>query len=292
MNKSLRRNMYRVFCLFSLLVGIYLVIDLLVSGTPDIKMIIVFVFLTAMILWVAAEWKLTNYILSQQEKELKLYEHYIQPLEELVKEIRARQHEYDNQINAILNMHLTVDNYEELVERQSAYIREVRSDGGVNQYLPLLRISDKVLAGFLYSKIVSAPEQTSTDVEVRNWQILSGISEHLLIEVVGVLVDNAYEACGEVRNADPGTAEYKVRMSLDSDGDRMIFEIWNQHPVVGLEEIGHFFEAGYTTKETDTRKRGLGLSRAKRIVEQSGGEILVGQEEYDGENYIRFSVTV
>lgn len=60
MNKSLRRNMYRVFCLFSLLVGIYLVIDLLVSGTPDIKMIIVFVFLTAMILWVAAEWKLTN----------------------------------------------------------------------------------------------------------------------------------------------------------------------------------------------------------------------------------------
>lgn len=283
--------MYRIFCIFSLMIGIYLVIDLIVSGTPDIKMIIVFIFLIAMILWAAAEWKLTNYILSSQEKELKLYEHYIQPLEELVKEIRARQHEYDNQINAILNMHLTVDNYEELVKRQSAYIQEIRSDG-VSQYLPLLRISDKVLAGFLYSKIVSAPEQTTTDVEVRNWQILTGISEHLLIEVVGVLVDNAYEACDEVMKADNGIINCKVKMSLDSNDDRIMFEIWNQHPALALEEIGRFFEAGYTTKDSEMKKRGLGLPRIKKIVEKSGGEIMVGQEEYEGENYIHFSVNV
>ena len=125
----------------------------------------------------------------------------------LVKEIRAKQHDYDNHLNAILNMHLTIDTYDELVLRQSEYIQEVRADS-TNRYLSLLRISDKVLAGFLYSKIISSPENVETDVEVRNWKVISRVSEHSLIEMVGVLVDNAYEATAKEGG--------KVRVFLDS----------------------------------------------------------------------------
>ena len=39
------------------------------------------------------------------ENEIRSYQMYIKPLEELVREIRARQHEFDNHMNAILNMH-------------------------------------------------------------------------------------------------------------------------------------------------------------------------------------------
>lgn len=280
MNQSIRKNLYRIFCVISLVIGIYIVSDLLISGSMDLRMIIVFIFLVIVIIWATVNWKLTSEILENQERELKMYQLYIQPLEELVKEIRSRQHEFDNQLNAIRSMHLTIDEYDELVEAQSKYIQEIRSDGA-SQYLPLLRISDKVLAGFLYSKIVAAPEDVQTDVEVRNWQVISGISEHRLIEIIGVLVDNAYES---------GSKQIKV--FLDSKNDKIIFEILNQYRKLSYQEIGMFFENGYTTKQLESEKHGIGLYRAKKIVEESGGELLVGQEELSGENYIHFTVTI
>ncbi|GKH33055.1 ATP-binding protein [Muricomes sp. OA1] len=283
MNKTVRKFLYRVFCFISLAIAVYLVIDLKISRTLDFKMIIVFILLLVVIIWGTIDWKLSNDIIREQEKELKMYQHYIQPLEELVKEIRARQHEFDNHLNAVLNMHLTVDSYEELVRRQSEYVKAISREG-VSQYLPLLKISDKVLAGFLYSKIVSSREGIETEIEVRSREIISRVSEHSLIEIVGVLVDNAYEACPEEGG--------RVRMILDSRQDHLIFQIFNQHEKISLEEIGHFFENGFTTKSKKRGDRGLGLYRAKMIAEKAGGEITVGQEEIGGENYIQFAVVI
>ena len=283
MNRPNRKIIYRIFCLISLVIGVYLIIDLKISGTLNLKMILVFILLLTAIIWSTVDWKLTSDLIQNQEKELKLYQLYIQPMEELVKEIRARQHEFDNHINAILNMHLTVDNYEELVEKQSDYIHEIRRDSA-SRYLSLLRISDKVLAGFLYSKIVSSPENVETDVEVRNWEIISKVSEHSMIEIVGVLVDNAYEACA----VNGG----RVKIYLDSKDDHMILEILNQYRKLSFEEISRFFEYGYSTKEESTVQRGIGLSRVKSLIEKADGEITVGQEDVDGENYIHFTVVI
>ncbi|RHR29499.1 GHKL domain-containing protein [Clostridium sp. AF19-22AC] len=283
MNKGKRKILYRVFCFLSLAIAVYLVIDLKVSRTLDLKMIIVFILFLVVIIWGTIDWKLNNDIIKEQTKELMMYQLYIQPLEELVKEIRAKQHEFDNHLNAILNMHLTVGTYDELVKEQSEYIKQICRDGG-NQYLPLLRISDKVLAGFLYSKIVSSNENIDTQIEVRSKEIISRVSEHRLIEIVGVLVDNAYEACGSEGG--------KVRMLLDSRQDHLFFQILNQHEKVSFETIGHFFENGYSTKSKRKGERGLGLYRAKMIAEKAGGEIMVGQEEIGGENYIQFTVVI
>ena len=201
----------------------------------------------------------------------------------LVKEIRAKQHDYDNHLNAILNMHLTIDTYDELVPRQSEYIQEVRADS-TNRYLSLLRISDKVLAGFLYSKIISSPENVETDVEVRNWKVISRVSEHSLIEMVGVLVDNAYEATAKEGG--------KVRVFLDSKDDCLIFDVFNEYPKLSLEEIGHFFDRGYTTKQSEIGKHGIGLAKVKKLTQHFGGELTVGQEEIDGTNYIHFTLHI
>ncbi len=266
-----------------MLIGLYLVTDLMFSGTLNIKMIIVFILVMTGIIWGAIDWKISSDLIRNQEKELKMYRLYIRPLEELVKEIRARQHEFDNHINAILNMHLTVDNYEELVEKQSQYILDIRRDSA-SKFLPLLRISDKVLAGFLYSKIVSSPENIDTDVEVRNWQILSGTSEHSLIEIVGVLVDNAYEASME--------AGGRVKIFLDSREDKMVFEILNEYRRLPFEELEKFFENGYTTKDAKAGRRGIGLARVKSLIQKANGEITVAQEIIEEKNYIHITVVV
>ena len=103
------------------------------------------------------------------ENEIRTYQMYIKPLEELVREIRAAQHEFDNHLNAILNMHYTIDNYDELVEAQSKYIQNMYSED-TRQLTALLKISDKILAGFLYSKIHDIaiasriPEQKGMDL--------------------------------------------------------------------------------------------------------------------------------
>ncbi len=283
MERISNKLLYRILCTISLVIGLYLVIDLMLSGTLNVKMIIVFILVMTGIIWGVVDWKLSSDLIRNQEKELKMYQLYIQPMEELVKEIRARQHEFDNHINAILNMHLTVDNYEELVEKQSQYILEIRRDSA-SKFLPLLRISDKVLAGFLYSKIVSSPENVDTDVEVRNWQILSRISEHSLIEIVGVLVDNAYEAVMEKGG--------KVKIFLDSQEDKMVFEILNEYRRLPFEELGRFFENGYTTKDAKTSKRGIGLARVKSLIKKADGEITVAQEIIEEKNYIHMIVVL
>ena len=278
-----RKFLYRIFCVLALLVSVYLVVDFLISRTFDYRIFLMFLLMVVVIIWGIADWRKTYMIMLKQEAEIKLYQHYIQPLEELVKEIRIKQHEVDNHMNAILNMHLTVDNYEELVARQSEYITEVVRDDESRQCLPLLRISDKVLAGFLYSKIVRAPSYVKTEVEVKSLEIISGISEHHLIEIVGTLVDNAYEACTEAKN--------QVAMEIDSENDRLVFSIKNQIDEDKVGEINRFFEKGYSTK-SDAGKHGLGLYNARMLIQKYKGDIFVCTDKVDDKNYICMRVVV
>ena len=266
-----RKLFYRVFCVMALIIAVYLIVDLYLSHTLDIKVIILFGILLAVIFFGWWDW-LANYsILKWQEEELKIYKLYIHPLEELTKDIRARQHEFDNHMNAVLNMHVTIDNYDELVAAQSAYCKEIYEAKGVSTPA-LLRISDKILAGFLYSKILGAPAYAKVEIQVLSQQIITSVSEHNLVEILGTLVDNAFEA------ATPQLP--LVEMVLDSREDKLIFMIRNQVQGLTMGDISRFFQKGYTTK--DNREcRGLGLYRANMIAQQFGGEITV--ELTDGE---------
>lgn len=266
-----RKLFYRVFCVMALIIAVYLIVDLYLSHTLDIKVIILFGILLAVIFFGWWNW-LANYsILKRQEEELKIYKLYIHPLEELTKDIRARQHEFDNHMNAVLNMHVTIDNYDELVAAQSAYCKEIYEAKGVSTPA-LLRISDKILAGFLYSKILGAPAYAKVEIQVLSQQIITSVSEHNLVEILGTLVDNAFEA------ATPQLP--LVEMVLDSREDKLIFMIRNQVQGLTMGDISRFFQKGYTTK--DNREcRGLGLYQANMIAQQFGGEITV--ELTDGE---------
>ena len=266
-----RKLFYRVFCVMALIIAVYLIVDLYLSHTLDIKVIILFGILLAVIFFGWWDW-LANYsILKRQEEELKIYKLYIHPSEELTKDIRARQHEFDNHMNAVLNMHVTIDNYDELVAAQSAYCKEIYEAKGVSTPA-LLRISDKILAGFLYSKILGAPAYAKVEIQVLSQQIITSVSEHNLVEILGTLVDNAFEA------ATPQLP--LVEMVLDSREDKLIFMIRNQVQGLTMGDISRFFQKGYTTK--DNREcRGLGLYQANMIAQQFGGEITV--ELTDGE---------
>ena len=247
-----RKLFYRVFCVMALIIAVYLIVDLYLSHTLDIKVIILFGILLAVIFFGWWDW-LANYsILKRQEEELKIYKLYIHPLEELTKDIRARQHEFDNHMNAVLNMHVTIDNYDELVAAQSAYCKEIYEAKGVSTPA-LLRISDKILAGFLYSKILGAPTYAKVEIQVLSQQIITSVSEHNLVEILGTLVD--------------------------------------QVQGLTMGDISRFFQKGYTTK--DNREcRGLGLYQANMIAQQFGGEITVELTDGEESQEICFRVEI
>ena len=277
-----RKLFYRVFCVMALIIAVYLIVDLYLSHTLDVKVIVLFGILLAVIFFGWWDW-LANYaVLKRQEEELKIYELYIHPLEELTKDIRARQHEFDNHMNAILNMHVTIDNYEELVQAQSAYCKEIYESKEISTSA-LLRISDKILAGFLYSKLLGAPGYTDVEIQVLSQQIITSVSEHNLVEILGTLVDNAFEAATPELPA--------VEMVLDSRNDKLIFMIRNQVQGLTMGDISRFFQKGYTTR--DNREcRGLGLYQANMIAQQFGGEITVELTEGEGSQEICFRVEI
>ena len=277
-----RKLFYRVFCVMALIIAVYLIVDLYLSHTLDVKVIVLFGILLAVIFFGWWDW-LANYaVLKRQEEELKIYKLYIHPLEELTKDIRARQHEFDNHMNAILNMHVTIDNYEELVQAQSAYCKEIYESKEISTSA-LLRISDKILAGFLYSKLLGAPGYADVEIQVLSQQIITSVSEHNLVEILGTLVDNAFEAA---------TLELPaVEMVLDSRNDKLIFMIRNQVQGLTMGDISRFFQKGYTTK--DNREcRGLGLYQANMIAQQFGGEITVELTEGEESQEICFRVEI
>ncbi len=277
-----RKFWYRIFCVAALLVTIYLLVDLALSNTLNIKVMVLFCIVFSVIIFGFFDWGRNYAALKKKEQELKIYKLYIKPMEDLTKEIRASQHEFDNHMNAILNMHVTIDNYEELVKAQSAYARGIYGDRS-RCNSSLLRISDKILAGFLYSKIIGAPSFVDIDLQVLSQEIVTSVSEHSLVEIIGVLVDNAFEAATPAQN--------KVEMILDSKDDKLIFAIKNQVEHLTMGEIAHFFEKGFTTKK-NREDRGLGLYQANRIANSRNGEITVELLEENGGQEICFRVEI
>ena len=277
-----RKFLYRIFCIVALILSVYLIVDLALSGTLDMKVIILFGILIAVIALGFIDWFQNYSFYEQQEQELKIYKLYIKPLEELTKDIRAKQHEFDNHMNAILNMHVVIDDYEELVKAQSAYCKEIYEVKGRSNPA-LLRISDKILAGFLYSKIISAPSFIDVDIQVLNQQIITSVSEHSLVEIIGTLVDNAFEACTEELN--------DVDMILDAKEDKLIFAIKNKVQGLTMGEISSFFEKGYTTKK-NKEGHGLGLYQANQIAQRYNGNITVELQECADVQEICFRVEI
>ncbi len=246
----------------------------------DLKTCIILGFVFLLILSFIIAWKRKMSIYQKQEEELRMYLMYAKPLEEFIRDIRGKQHEFDNHLNAILNMHVTIDTYDELVAYQKQYIHELATNPD-NSYLGLLKISNKVLAGFLYSKLKSASDKINIELFVGKKEIFTNVPEKDIIEVIGTLIDNAVEACKDENN--------QIKIYLTSEHDKLVFVIKNIHDKIPISELAQFFERGFSKKQ-NALERGYGLYNAKRIVNEWNGEIFVQNEELDGKNYLSFRV--
>lgn len=87
------------------------------------------------------------------EAELKTHQLYEESFHNLIDDIRLRQHEFDNHINTINNLHYMCNTYEELVSKQGEYCEDVIKE---NYFNKLLKAGNPLMIGFLYGKFMEA----------------------------------------------------------------------------------------------------------------------------------------
>lgn len=212
------------------------------------------------------------------EEQNRAYELYLPIVNELVDEIRIRQHDFDNHISALRAVLESKKETQEAMDKVGEYINEI-DKSFVNFHL--LKMKNRIIAGFLYTKMKqSKDENIKLEIMMDDYSLDTALKDYELLDILSILVDNAFET--DI----PGN---HVMLRFYKEKGRSVIEVANKHPYIPISSLEDFFAKGYSAKNAD--KRGLGLYKLRQIVTANGGSIEVQNSDF-GENYIVFKVVL
>ncbi len=211
--------------------------------------------------------------------KLKAHEQYLPVIDELISDIRTRQHDFKNHIQALGMMVYTSKSMEEVTKRFEEYTGQLANKDELNT---LLQYQNKIIAGFLYGKKAQAEANNiKLDIYVKEEKYRSILHEYEWIEILGVLIDNAIEA----RNEEGFLKEISV--TIDKEKDMNLIVVKNKHPYLEKEIMKNIFNKGFSSKSKTGR--GYGLYNVRQIVNKYRGSIEAYNEDC-GDNYVVFKV--
>lgn len=239
------------------------------------------VYFYILLLLLLIEWQKTKVYAEKKKVQLEMNKLYYTTYEDLIYSIRENQHDYKNHINAIRGMLYTAHDYEDLVQSEEKYLDEIAGNYANTSILTL--VENPLLAGFLTVKI---HEAESKKINVEHHCILTNqelkVPEYQLIEMMGILVDNAIEAI-ETRD------KKQMYIGLTKEQNSLIFETINPCDQSVIKNIPTLFSKGYSSKGV---YRGIGLPKLKKMVQDVDGELGVGQTFLNGNMAIRFELLI
>ncbi len=213
------------------------------------------------------------------ETELKMHILFADSFRNLIDDIRVRQHEFDNHINAIYRLHYTCDTYEKLVTAQNEYSQAVLKE---NRYNKLLKADNPLLIGFLYGKFVEIEKlgvEITYQIDIGDFGV--GVPIYKLVEILGNLIKNAVEAFGEVYE------EKALHVNVLEVNGEFSIEVRNKGDFIDYGEIEIFFKKGFSKKG---KGRGLGLYNVKNICSEYSLNILCENKLINEENWVSFTI--
>ena len=234
---------------------------------------------TILICVLAALWQKSRNEVEIKNKEIILQKTYEEAYQNMVKSIRQRQHEFDNHLIALCGLNKTAATLEEVLEKQNNYMGQIEED---NRYKRLLSVESPTLVGFLYSKFIQAEEQgckVSYFVKISD-EAERFIPEYRIIEILGILIDNAVEAVAD-------KVWKSIHVEVVHTRDELIIEVRNISTFIPQNDIYNFVKPGYTTKGKD---RGIGLASLVSTVDKYAGEVHIRNCKIDEINWIRFKI--
>ena len=215
----------------------------------------------------------------QARRRTALLEQYLPLVEELIEQVRARQHDFNNQMMADAAAVSTARDLQEAQEAVTALLQHVRLDGADKE---LLKCDSKVISGLLFGKMKQAEfKQVHVEVMIAGAFLRRVLSEADWVEVIAILLDNAIEA------AAPGDVLYAKAIE---EGDSLRFSVLNPHAALTNMEFIQMFRRGWSTK--GEAGHGYGLYNVRQIMERHGGKIITGNDRLNGIPYITIGVLV
>jgi two-component system sensor histidine kinase AgrC len=247
---------------------------------PEINLfaaILVFCSLTCILVYCWLNEKQKAY---KAEMNLKAYQVYKDSFGELLDTIRARQHDFHNHIQAIQSMHYMINTYEELVLKQDEYCKTL-IEGDENYYI--LNENWPVLSGFLYSKFKEANQKnikalSRIQVGIGQYRI----PEYILIELVGILIDNAIE--------ETETSENKMFMvRIKEENKKLVIEVANPVSDMSYQDIYSLFKKNKSEKEGH---EGLGLYKVDEYSRKYLFRKHAAKVSYKGTDWLFIRLTI
>lgn len=226
-------------------------------------------------------WQKSHYKAKEWEMQLQMHQMYDEGFQNLIEDIRKKQHDFQNHLNAIQSMHYTCTTYEELVKEQQVYVEAIQTE---NQYYRMLSIGNSVIIGFLYGKFLQAEKQGITvSYDIRIQELQSRVPLHKMVEVIGNLFDNAMEA---IENSEK---EKVIYLELLEESEKIVLKVKNESDYVSQEQKIKMFERGESSKGT---QRGFGLTNVKQICQEYNCDLQVKNQKENGKIYLEFQITI
>lgn len=234
-------------------------------------------------LFIIYEWQKSRMDVERKKAQLEMNRLYSDAYDQLIMLVRERQHDMKNHINAILSMIYTTEDFDELKAKQTEYCGYVIEQNEKTKLV--LSSGNPLIAGFLYSKMREADiYNIAIDYIIGIEETEIAIPEYELVEMAGVLLDNAMEALNNISDEE---FIRKIYFSIKGTEDGIALIVANTSPVYEEDMTKHFFESGYSSKG---QNRGIGLSKLKRLVKDRKGNIMVYNEFRNGMNYLTFEI--
>ena len=251
---------------------------------PTVASILIFSFLGVLII-------LQSFSDQRRKQAIRDYETYMPILNDMIENIQKQQHLYNNQIASLVHLADSYNDYDSLSMALKNYsnFNEIVVD---NESYSFLHIKNKLLASLLYCKF---QEAKSTDknivVKVNDYHYHSPCSDTEIVDIVGILIDNALEA-SQINDT------IYITLGKQSGSDNPFFiTVENPGPLVTGKFVHDIFSPRYTSKK-NFAGHGLGLNVLKSFVDKYHGSITVGNNYIDNKDntgqmqYIFFEIEV
>lgn len=223
-------------------------------------------------------WQVSEKETRDKQHQIDLSNQYSDEYNSLVEISRKKQHEFNNQINALYGMQHIASKAGK--EEQKSYIDKVLENNKITKILN--SVEQPVLAGFLYRK-VSEIIESGIDIKL-NLLIPEnefGIELFDCIEILGILLDNAVEAIRD------NIEEKEIILELVAVDGNITISVKNTSRYYENDEIAKFFQKDYSTKGEN---RGIGLAKIKDLQRKYKYHILVEMQEIYNKDWISFSI--
>lgn len=214
--------------------------------------------------------------MNEEKKMIEVHNKYNPIIENIMEEVRRKQHDFKNYLNTI-NGIVQVSKEEELKENLTTYIKSL--DSFTKNIENIIYINDGILRAIIYSKLCDAEKKhVNFSYQVNNNLLKWKIKNYELSDVITNLLNNAFEA---VEN----NLEKTVILNIYKEENKNIIELKNSWKPINTDNIKHIFSRGFSTKNGENR--GYGLYNIKKIVESNGGGIQLSFDEL----YISFIIS-